>query len=45
MDNHSMSWAAAIIIYAAGYATGAASLAILLGLLRAMRRARNVEEI
>jgi hypothetical protein len=44
MDSHTVSWNAVLLIGGAGYLAGAASALLLLGLLRALRRAVQVEE-
>ena len=39
MDNHTISWGQIAVFFGIGYGVGAASVALLLGLLRAIRRA------
>lgn len=40
-DNHTMSWNAALSLIATGYVLGGLSVALVLGLLWALRRARR----
>lgn len=41
MDDHAVSWNVVLLIGAVGYGAGALSVALLLGLLRALRWARR----
>jgi len=41
MDQHTTSWAAAVLTYAIAYFAGAASMLLLVGLWAVLRRARK----